>query len=284
MRILNRTVLLATILFVSSGASLWAQNTEVPQLAEMPPVPAAPSSDAAVAAPSIPQQPATTLEGMSSRTPAQQSLPPISALPPSGAEALHLPGEPAAQTPTETPQLAAPAMPPEPVAEAPKQETVASEAPKKVAKGKRHGKHHGKRTKLAHHKGNVKVAAAVPAGPITYRQPGAIYKKSYDKLNRHLPVAYSEDDYDRLVYTTIENDDINGLRCLLNTKGRDINMINAQGDTPLMAAVKENSVNAVRLLVKRNANRAIEDSNGWTPLQVAERMGNPIVISALVSE
>ncbi|HEU5048013.1 MAG TPA: ankyrin repeat domain-containing protein [Rickettsiales bacterium] len=296
MRILKKTALLATVLYVSSGALLWAQDAAVPPAVDAQDLPvlapgAAPapiSVPALVPAPSPAPAPVSDSGMQRSLPPAapvQQSLPPISPLPATGAEALHLPGEqhPGSAS-SEMPQLAAPSMPPAPAEEAPKQTADTSEAPKETpVKSKHHGKH--KKHAKHHHKGKVMVAKAIPVEPVTsYRLPSTIYNKSYDKQNRHLPMAYSEQDYDTMVYTTILNDDINGLRSLLNTKGRDIDMINAQGDTPLIAAVKNDSPNAVRLLVKRNANRAIEDRNGYTALQLAEHMGDSVVIQALITE
>jgi ankyrin repeat protein len=112
------------------------------------------------------------------------------------------------------------------------------------------------------------------------RLPDTIYRKSYDKLNRHLPKAYYESDYDGLVFVAAQHDDINGLRSVLDA-GRDMELVDAEGDTPLLVAVKHNAINTTRLLLARHANYNVTDSTGMTPMQIAQRNGNAQMVLAI---
>lgn len=133
------------------------------------------------------------------------------------------------------------------------------------------GKHKKKKGGHAKAKKEDKTPAFYVA--IRDRQPEEIYKKKYDKFNRHLPVAYYEKDYDTLVFVATQNDDINGLRSLLNT-GRSVNMRDKDGDTPLLVAVKYDAINTAHLLLQHHADMDAKDHNGMTAMQAAERDGN----------
>jgi len=142
---------------------------------------------------------------------------------------------------------------------------------------------HKKKTRKKSKKSSTKVVTkATSSYAIKDRLPEEIYKKSYDNLNRHLPVAYYEKDYNSLLFVTAMHDDYNGLRSLLN-QGRDINLVNEEGNTPLLVAVKNNAANAAVLLLKRHARRDVTDSNGMTPVQIASQMGNQQMVSILSS-
>lgn len=79
---------------------------------------------------------------------------------------------------------------------------------------------------------------------------------------------------------TAEHDDINGLRSVLDA-GRDMELVDADGDTPLLVAVKHNAVNTSRLLLSRHANYNVTDRNGMTPIQIAEQNGNFQLVRAI---
>lgn len=182
--------------------------------------------------------------------------PPIPALP-------QLPG----MAPSPQPEIAP--------SEVKKEENVTApalvEKPKSTKKYKRHKK---KTSSVIHAKNR---------NPFRYeRLPATIYKKSYDKLNRHLPTAYYEKDYDGLLFVTAEHDDLNGLRSVLDA-GRNMELMDHDGDTPLLVAVKHNAVNAARLLLARHANSRVVDASGMTPLQIAEQNGNNEIAYAIVA-
>jgi hypothetical protein len=112
------------------------------------------------------------------------------------------------------------------------------------------------------------------------RLPDTIYKKKYDRLNKHLPTALYENQVDGLVFLTAKHDDLNGLRAVLDT-GRSMELVDAEGDTPLLVAVKHNAINTSRLLLARHANFNITDRNGMTPIQIAEQQGNYQLVRAI---
>jgi hypothetical protein len=112
------------------------------------------------------------------------------------------------------------------------------------------------------------------------RLPETIYAKAYDKLNKHLPTAYYESEYDGLVFVTAQRDDINGLRAMLDS-GRNMELIDRDGDTPLLVAVKHNAINVTRLLLGRHANYNVTDRSGASPIQIAEQNGNFEMVRAI---
>lgn len=91
--------------------------------------------------------------------------------------------------------------------------------------------------------------------------PGTIYKPSYDAENRHLPTAVTGEDYDRWFLESVANNDINATRALLD-RGRDANMVNAEGDTVLVMALRYGAYDTARLLLARGANPALAGPSG----------------------
>ena len=160
-----------------------------------------------------------------------------------------------------------------PVVEKPKLE----EKPIKIEKSK------SKKSKKKGKKSKQKIVKAKKPVFANYRNdilPDTIYKKSYDNYNKHLPIAYYSNDYDKLLFISAQRDDIEGLRALLNS-GRSLNIKNPQGDTPLLVAVKSNAINTTRLLLAHHANPNQSGANGITPIQVARNNGNYQIARAL---
>jgi hypothetical protein len=127
--------------------------------------------------------------------------------------------------------------------------------------------------------------ATIPVSPSirAYRSvllPSTIYKKSYDKLNRHLPAAQYESEHNQLMILTAAHDDINGLRALLS-EGRKVDVADASGDTPLLAAVRHNAINTARLLLAHHASIGVSDARGMSPLQISVQNNNYPMARAL---
>lgn len=219
------------------------------QLDAAPPA-AAPAPVAATPAPEAPLAPAPPVAAEAPATEAPVAIAPLPVN-----DALSLPGSeataplpvPGMQAESVTPPPAAPvvATPPAPVETKP----VAKVSYKKKAKGK---------TKVRYK--NVLM-------------PETIYMKKYDRRNPHLPMAFYEQDYDALLFVAIRQDNINGIRSMLDFSKRSINKPNRSGDTPLIAAVKSRSVNAVHILLGRNADTSARDANGLTAEEVANQKG-----------
>ncbi len=264
----NKTgiIICAIILCTAYVSNVFAQDNGVPALPALPPLP----SDAAL--PALPGQQSSDNGGAMSE--------------------LKLPGEPTAPELPKAPELPAvskatpPAIPPiAPIAELktePKKVMADNEAIITPAKQTKHKKKHVLAMHTKKHP-KISVAANTPIAPLTYRTehvPEPLYAKSYDVHNRHLPVAYNQQDYDKLVFLTAKRDDLDGLRAMLDS-GIDVNTVNSEGDTPLLVAVKNNSINAARLLLLRKANLNAVGSNGLTAMQVATSAGNYTMIRAL---
>lgn len=103
--------------------------------------------------------------------------------------------------------------------------------------------------------------------------PETISMKKYDRKNRHLPTARYEQDLDALLFIAIRRDDINGVRAMLDYSKRGINIPAPNGDTPLIAAVRNKSSNTVRLLLGRHADTSAVDARGMTASAVARNLG-----------
>ncbi len=102
--------------------------------------------------------------------------------------------------------------------------------------------------------------------------PGTIYAKDYDAENRHLPSAVYREDYDRMFLEAVAANDINGARALLNS-GRDVNLMNANGDTALVIAINRNAVDTARLLIMRGANPHLTGPSGRNAYDAAASTG-----------
>lgn len=112
------------------------------------------------------------------------------------------------------------------------------------------------------------------------KMPAPIYQRQYDRDNRHLPVAHYDTDIDYSVFRAAAHDDVNGLRALLNS-GRRMNMRNAQGDTPLITAIRANAMKTTRLLVARGANLTVKNRYGQTAMDIARQQRNKEALTLL---
>ncbi|MCH2547771.1 MAG: ankyrin repeat domain-containing protein [Alphaproteobacteria bacterium] len=117
--------------------------------------------------------------------------------------------------------------------------------------------------------------------PKEYRLPAKIYKKEYSRDNGHLPEARYEHEYDAQLFLAAGNDRVQVVRALLDT-GRSIEMRNAEGDTPLVYAVRARGVNVMRMLLGRGANPNATNDRGITPLHYAIIANSPIMADALL--
>jgi len=112
--------------------------------------------------------------------------------------------------------------------------------------------------------------------------PSTIYKKRYNNENKHLPKAVYAEDLNKYLFAAAANDNINGLRALIDA-GRDPNVKNALGNTPLMAAAYAGSINATRLLLVKGAKPDAQNNNGLTALHVAAHKGNNSIVKTLIN-
>jgi len=129
-----------------------------------------------------------------------------------------------------------------------------------------------KPAKVIKHRKNNHLAKAKPR----YKNilPETIYARNYPRGNSDLPKARYEQDLDSELFIAVRKDDTAGLRALLDYSKRNINKPNAQGDTPLITAVKSNAINSVRLLLGRHADSNARDARGMTAIDNAKQRGN----------
>lgn len=93
----------------------------------------------------------------------------------------------------------------------------------------------------------------------------------------------AEFDADKLLEDMVRNDitDRDVIRLLLRN-GVDINHITGQGDTPLLAAIKQDNRALVKLLIDNGADVNKPGSAGQTPLHLANQIKNEFITRLLV--
>ncbi len=72
----------------------------------------------------------------------------------------------------------------------------------------------------------------------------------------------------------------NDVQWLLDN-GADANIINNDGDTPLILAIKEGHTSIASLLIKHGADVDIRNNNGKTAMQVAQENGHTNVVNTI---
>lgn len=117
--------------------------------------------------------------------------------------------------------------------------------------------------------------------PKEYRLPSKIYRKSYSIDNYHLPTARYEHEYDEQLFKAVGNDRPEIVRSLLET-GRAIEMHNAEGDTPLLYAVRTRALNTLRMLLGRGANPNAANNRGISALHYAILANDQLMVDALL--
>lgn len=80
--------------------------------------------------------------------------------------------------------------------------------------------------------------------------PGTIYRDTYDRDNRHLPLRETREQYEALLFNSVAKNDVEGTRALLNF-GTSLNATNAYGETPRMMAERIGAFDVAALLSAR---------------------------------
>ncbi|RZB12394.1 ankyrin repeat domain-containing protein [Ehrlichia minasensis] len=107
-----------------------------------------------------------------------------------------------------------------------------------------------------------------------------IEKGEYDQMNEHLPKIYSVTDYYVQVFYCIIQNDVSGLRSLINklqelgvsltTILNEVRTLDV-GDNLLTYAVKQKKIDIVRFLLSIGATPNFDNYDGQTPLSIAIR-------------
>lgn len=114
-----------------------------------------------------------------------------------------------------------------------------------------------------------------PATKFNYKRvvlPATIYRAKYGVLNRHLPIRRTNEDLDLMFLRAVAKNDINSTRALLKT-GRNVNQMNAYGDSALIVAVRSGAYDTARLLLARGANPHFYGQGGKTAFDYARQQG-----------
>ena len=111
--------------------------------------------------------------------------------------------------------------------------------------------------------------------------PGFLYEKSFNKENKHLPIVLSHEELDKLLFNAAKHGNYDAVQALLNA-GRDINIQNTSGNTPLILATKNHHPSIVAYLLLRQANPNIQNNAGQAALHLAAHFGIGDSIKRLV--
>lgn len=113
--------------------------------------------------------------------------------------------------------------------------------------------------------------------------PSSINKKVYGEENQHLPKVFYNEEYSALLFVAVAKNNVQDIKALLH-KEADINAQDSRnGYTPLIYAVKNNKINAVRYLITRGANLNKQAFDGNTALHIAMMTGNLQITEILLS-
>lgn len=111
--------------------------------------------------------------------------------------------------------------------------------------------------------------------------PSTIYRESYSNANRHLPVARNGQSYDHIFLLAVARNDVNAVRAMLANGRRDVNLINAEGDTALIVALRHGGLQTARLLLARGADPTMRGANGLSPYDYATYWGDTDLMAQL---
>jgi hypothetical protein len=112
--------------------------------------------------------------------------------------------------------------------------------------------------------------------------PSPIYRSEYDRGNRQLPNAQTQQMYDHYFLLAVGRNDLNAIRALLANGYRDVNMFNAEGDTALILAIRHNAIAAARLLIARGADPYLTGRGGYSAYDYARQLDNHELNAALL--
>jgi hypothetical protein len=136
-----------------------------------------------------------------------------------------------------------------------------------------------KRIKAKH----AKKVATKKRVPFTFKShigSPDVYRKEYDRDNRHLPRARYGQDYAEYTFYTAAANNHTALNTFLS-KGVNINSTNAKGESLLMIAVKYGASRTARVLIARGADINHTNKRGDTALVYAKRIKHNGLIEVL---
>jgi ankyrin repeat protein len=112
--------------------------------------------------------------------------------------------------------------------------------------------------------------------------PEVIRKGAYGEDNQHLPKTIVNDEYSRLLFIAVMQENIGAIKALL-AKGANVNSLDSkQGSSPLIYSVIHNKVRSLNYLILRGANLDVAALNGKTALHNAVLKKDPTLINILL--
>lgn len=117
----------------------------------------------------------------------------------------------------------------------------------------------------------------------TQRLTPDVYKKSYSRGNKHLPIATYERDYRDLLFQTVEVGQMNNARALLDY-GLSVDTRDDNGNTPLMVALMHHQITTMRMLMSRGADVRAMNNMGQTALHIASFIGDVLPVNLLLEK
>lgn len=125
-----------------------------------------------------------------------------------------------------------------------------------------------------------------PRPTYDYRQnilPPSINKKRYGQDNEHLPKAFYQSEYSRLLFAAVKSDDVASIKALL-IRGGNINFRDPNsGYTPTMYAVKVNRMKALRYLITKGSDINSIANDGRTAMHLAAMSRNTEAMKVLMA-
>lgn len=111
--------------------------------------------------------------------------------------------------------------------------------------------------------------------------PSTIYRAAYSRVNNHLPTARTYESYDHAFILAAARNDVNGVRAMLYNGHRNVNLMNAEGDSVLLVALRHGALATARVLIANGADVNMSGSNGWNAMDYANYWGDPELTQAV---
>ncbi|MBY0355181.1 MAG: ankyrin repeat domain-containing protein [Rickettsiales bacterium] len=112
------------------------------------------------------------------------------------------------------------------------------------------------------------------------RLPETLYRASYDRHNRHLPVLRSETDVQRDLAQAVARGSLNDMRALV-ASGADIHAGSERGENYVVIAARSGQTDALRWLLQSGASAQATDLQGNTALHYATARNQPVMMNLL---
>ncbi len=120
--------------------------------------------------------------------------------------------------------------------------------------------------------------------PHKYRSqtlPETIYKRAYNKENRHLPKSWYQKDLHSAMELAVEKGDINTMRAL-NKDGFSPDMHTHYGEPLVVLATRFGQVNSLEWLLAKNADVYAVGRDGLAAIHIAAYAGNEKIMKILL--